>query len=995
MASGQLPVIKDYQLLDKLGQGGMGVVYRARQLSMDRIVAVKILPPQFGKDPEFIERFVREARMAGRLNHENLVGAIDVGCDRGYHYLSMEFVEGTNLRSMLEKHGPFDEKDALRIVRQVARALEYAHNHGLIHRDVKPDNIMIDKRGTVKLADLGLARSQHDDAHLTQSGAAVGTPHYLAPEQAAGKTDLDPRADFYALGATLYHMLTGETPYNGPSAAVIMARHLTETPVPPDERRADLEISPSTSAFVLRLMAREPAGRPRDARELLVETDDCIAACGTGSAPAAPRRRRSTGNFPPVGEPTGRGRRRSTGAVALPAGFDETPPGDLSAARPRRRSTSIRSGAGAGSPMPYAAAGIVVLILGFLLFASGGSSSPPPRRAQPETVQAPPQVPVTPQPAAAVQTKAPVKNPLAPPPQPAAVAPANPPPALPPADQAKAPEAPPQPAPSVSATENPKQKPEPPPQARQPEDTADAVPSENPDQNLGILFEPFRKRIRDAELKRDIAKAREVLAEARATGKFRRLEPFFKKADLDFELIDRLFEQATANAGKCTGQKLHVRVGKDLSEGTIKAVDGRKIQVAVGDGMTFSVQLTDDFVAPEKVLAFFDVDPGMKKSEAACARTAFLIAVQDVAGAAKTLNDTPEKSRPWYALHLASVVRDQEAAQREAAAQAREAEAAKALDEIAGLAKAKRFKDALAKLDALPPALLETQAYAQQKEALGKMRETAALAEGRPKSDMIAVPAGPFLFGPKREKIELKAFQIDRAEVTNRDYRMFVHWLLAKGDLKQAQRNLALVRHEKGPERFVDYVPRYFDEFKAALRLTEGREGGDGGGKPWRPHNDEFAVNNCTGWIDPTGDEYPVTDVSWYAAWSYARWAGKRLPSAQEWEKAARGVDGRSAPTGDLLETRDKGLFNAKQGSGSGDKFAKLAPALSMPEGRSIYGCFHMSGNVWEWIAERGECRGGGQDSDFECLDIDHRGEKSKPGPEHRTCENGFRCAKD
>ncbi len=258
----------------------------------------------------------------------------------------------------------------------MARALEYAHNHGLIHRDVKPDNIMIDKRGTVKLADLGLARSQHDDAHLTQSGAAVGTPHYLAPEQAAGKTDLDPRADFYALGATLYHMLTGETPYNGPSAAVIMARHLTETPVPPDERRADLEISPSTSAFVLRLMAREPAGRPRDARELLVETDDCIAACGTGSAPAAPRRRRSTGNFPPVGEPTGRGRRRSTGAVALPAGFDETPPGDLSAARPRRRSTSIRSGAGAGSPMPYAAAGIVVLILGFLLFASGGSSSP-------------------------------------------------------------------------------------------------------------------------------------------------------------------------------------------------------------------------------------------------------------------------------------------------------------------------------------------------------------------------------------------------------------------------------------------------------------------------------------------------------------------------------------------------------------------------------------------------------------------------------------------
>src|SRR5262245_40721982 len=179
--------IPGYQLLDKLGQGAMGVVYKARQLSLDRIVAVKVLHPRWAAKTEFLEALRREAHLAGRLRHNNLVQAIDVGSAGPLHYFVMEYVEGTTIRQLLDSGKIFREDEALEIVVQLAQALEHAHRRGLIHRDLKPGNVMLTSDGVAKLADLGMAREAADDALARkQRGLTIGTPNYIAPEQGRG-----------------------------------------------------------------------------------------------------------------------------------------------------------------------------------------------------------------------------------------------------------------------------------------------------------------------------------------------------------------------------------------------------------------------------------------------------------------------------------------------------------------------------------------------------------------------------------------------------------------------------------------------------------------------------------------------------------------------------------------------------------------------------------------------------------------------------------------
>jgi len=200
--------IGGFEVLSRVGRGGMGTVYKARQVSMNRIVALKILPPSRAKNATYVQRFLREARSAAQLSHTNIVQAIDVGNADGYYYFAMEFVDGETVQALLEREGVLDERHALTIATAVAHALDHAHRHGIVHRDVKPGNIMIDLHGAVKLADLGLARSVEPIDTVTVDGVGVGTPHYIAPEQARGETDVDCRADIYSLGATLYHLLT-------------------------------------------------------------------------------------------------------------------------------------------------------------------------------------------------------------------------------------------------------------------------------------------------------------------------------------------------------------------------------------------------------------------------------------------------------------------------------------------------------------------------------------------------------------------------------------------------------------------------------------------------------------------------------------------------------------------------------------------------------------------------------------------------------------------
>jgi len=264
--------IPGFQVLGKIGAGAMAFVYKARQISLNRMVAIKILPKRFSENPEYVERFYKEGQAAGKLNHPNIVQAIDVGEAGGYHYFVMEYVEGKTLSDDLVNGQVFGEKEAVEIIIQVSHALAHAHARGLIHRDVKPKNIMISKDGTVKLADMGLARETADlEAAQSEAGKAYGTPYYIAPEQIRGKIDIDERADIYGLGATLYHMVTGRVPFMADDSAEVMKKHLREKLVPPDH--INTKLSAGISEVIEIMMAKRKEDRYKNVEELLLDLE--------------------------------------------------------------------------------------------------------------------------------------------------------------------------------------------------------------------------------------------------------------------------------------------------------------------------------------------------------------------------------------------------------------------------------------------------------------------------------------------------------------------------------------------------------------------------------------------------------------------------------------------------------------------------------------------------------------------------------------------------
>ena len=264
--------IPGYKILGKIGAGAMAFVYKAQQLSLNRTVAIKVLPKRFTENPEYVQRFYKEGQAAGKLNHPNIVQAIDVGEAGGYHYFVMEYVEGKTIADDLTGGVPFAEQDATEIIIQVAHALVHAHHHGLVHRDVKPKNIMINTQGVVKLADMGLARETTDiEAAQSEAGKAYGTPYYIAPEQIRGKIDIDGRADIYGLGATFYHMVTGRVPFTGDDSSEIMRKHLREKLIPPDHINTTL--SAGVSEVIEIMMAKRREDRYNNVEELLIDLE--------------------------------------------------------------------------------------------------------------------------------------------------------------------------------------------------------------------------------------------------------------------------------------------------------------------------------------------------------------------------------------------------------------------------------------------------------------------------------------------------------------------------------------------------------------------------------------------------------------------------------------------------------------------------------------------------------------------------------------------------
>jgi eukaryotic-like serine/threonine-protein kinase len=271
-----------YEVQELLGSGGMASVYRAHDKLLERSVALKILHDHFSRDPEYVERFRREARAIARVSHPNIVTVIDRGTYEGQEYIVFEHVRGETLKDLVKRNGPLPVGEALAFVHQVARALAFAHDQGIVHRDVKPHNVLVgDERGA-KVTDFGLARSLELDQDITQTGTVMGTSDYISPEQASGQP-ADERSDQYALGVLLYELLAGEVPFPAEGYMAAAVRHVQD-PVPSiQERRRD--VSPKVDELIRRAMAKRPEDRFPTTAALVAALEACLAEVDDAGPP--------------------------------------------------------------------------------------------------------------------------------------------------------------------------------------------------------------------------------------------------------------------------------------------------------------------------------------------------------------------------------------------------------------------------------------------------------------------------------------------------------------------------------------------------------------------------------------------------------------------------------------------------------------------------------------------------------------------------------------
>jgi hemerythrin-like metal-binding protein len=258
--------IGPYRIVGRLGKGGMGVVYKAVHGVLSRVVAVKVLAPEFSEDKSLVARFVREARIVAALQHPNIVSVFDAGEQDGRYFMAMEYIDGISLCARLKKENVIAETEALSYLRQVTRGLAAAHAKGLIHRDIKPENLLIDRDAVMRIVDFGIAKEYRTDNELTQPGMLVGTPYFMSPEQAEGR-QLDARSDLYSLGVTFYRALTGFLPFQATGVLEQMYKHKYEKPASPKCWRPDL--SEGLERLLLWLLAKRPEDRPDNAQALL------------------------------------------------------------------------------------------------------------------------------------------------------------------------------------------------------------------------------------------------------------------------------------------------------------------------------------------------------------------------------------------------------------------------------------------------------------------------------------------------------------------------------------------------------------------------------------------------------------------------------------------------------------------------------------------------------------------------------------------------------
>ena len=299
-----------YELVELIGRGGMSSVWRSHDRLLDRTVAIKLLHEQYTTDEEYVERFRREARSVAQLSHPNIVTVIDRGEEDGRQYIVFEYVEGENLKQVIERSGPLPVRDALLLALQMARALGFAHDRGLVHRDVKPQNVLLNEDGQAKMTDFGIARSVDVDG-MTITGTVLGTSEYIAPEQARGQR-VDALTDVYSLGVVLYELLTGGVPFQGENFVTIALRHVNEPAPSVLDRRPD--VPPRLGMAIERAMAKRPEDRFASMDELVEELEACLDELDPASEEATLISRRPLA-APQRRQPEGRRRRRRGGIL--------------------------------------------------------------------------------------------------------------------------------------------------------------------------------------------------------------------------------------------------------------------------------------------------------------------------------------------------------------------------------------------------------------------------------------------------------------------------------------------------------------------------------------------------------------------------------------------------------------------------------------------------------------------------------------------------------
>ncbi|MCI0343494.1 MAG: serine/threonine protein kinase, partial [Planctomycetales bacterium] len=281
-------VVGGCEVIRKIGKGGMGSVFEAKHIGLNKRVALKILAPSLTANSEIVRRFLQEARAAAKLDHPNIVQVLNVGRDAHHHFIVMQFVEGRSLSAVVEEKGALEPRRASEIVRDVARGLAAAHRQGVIHRDVKPGNIMISGDGSAKIADFGLAKETSGEGDISRAGQILGSPHYMSPEQGDGKK-VDHRSDIYSLGITFYYCLSGQKPFTGATPIAIIMKHLYDPPPPLREIAPGVPVEHESVA--MRMMEKDPENRYLTCEEVLEDLERLLRGEAPAAVRAAPRRR--------------------------------------------------------------------------------------------------------------------------------------------------------------------------------------------------------------------------------------------------------------------------------------------------------------------------------------------------------------------------------------------------------------------------------------------------------------------------------------------------------------------------------------------------------------------------------------------------------------------------------------------------------------------------------------------------------------------------------